>query len=54
MQSAGQYTMVSRDHKVKFGDRTFRVVLYGAYNAFGLIGPEKNGIAVLEIGRAHV
>lgn len=54
MQSAGQYTMVSRDHKVKFGDRTFRVVLYGAYNAFGLIGPEKNGIAVLDEDRMQV
>jgi hypothetical protein len=27
--------------------RKFRVLLYGAYNAFGLIGPEFNGIAVL-------
>lgn len=48
MQSIGQYTMVSRDETLKFGDRQFRVVLYGAYNAFGLIGPEKNGIAVLD------
>ena len=25
----------------------FRVITYQAYNAFGLIGPEKNGIAIL-------
>lgn len=28
--------------------RSFRVLVYGAYDAFGLIGPEKNGIAVLD------
>jgi hypothetical protein len=48
MQSIGQYAMVSQDQVLKFGNRTFRVVLYGAYNAYGLIGPEKNGIAVLD------
>lgn len=54
MQSVGQYTMVSQDKTLKFGNRTFRVVLYGAYNAFGLIGPEKNGIAVLDEDRMLV
>lgn len=48
MNSVGQYTMVARDKTLKFGTRTFRVVLYGAYNAMGLIGTEHNGIAVLD------
>lgn len=48
MQSIGQYAMVSRERTLKFENRKFRVVLYGAYDAFGLIGPEKNGIAVLD------
>lgn len=30
------------------GKRTFRVCIYKAYNAFGLIGTEKSGIAVLD------
>lgn len=54
MQSIGQYAMVSQDQVLKFGGRTFRVVLYGAYNAYGLIGPEKNGIAVLDEDRMQV
>jgi hypothetical protein len=54
MNSVGQYTMVSRDKSVKFGDRSFRVVLYGAYNAMGLIGTEHNGIAVLDEDRMQV
>jgi hypothetical protein len=36
--------MVSRD--VSRG--RYRLVVYGAFNAFGLIGSEKNGIAVLD------
>ena len=28
------------------GGYTVRVLLYGAYNAYGLIGPEHNGIAI--------
>lgn len=54
MQSIGQYTLVSQDKTLKFGNRTFRVLLYGAYNAFGLIGPEQNGIAVLDENRMLV
>jgi hypothetical protein len=54
MNSVGQYTMVSRDESVRFGDRSFRVVLYGAYNAMGLIGTEHNGIAVLDEDRRQV
>lgn len=48
MICVGQYAMVFRDETLKFGNRTFRVILYGAYNAMGLIGTEKNGIAVLD------
>ncbi len=33
--------------KTKAGKRRFRVVIHGAYNAFGLIGPEMNGVAIL-------
>lgn len=54
MQSVGQYTMVAGDKALKFGNRTFRVVLYGAYNAYGLIGTENNGIAVLDEDSARV
>lgn len=54
MNSVGQYAMVSRDETLKFGNRTFRVVLYGAYNAHGLIGTENNGIAVLDEDRMQV
>lgn len=54
MNSIGQYAMVSQNEVLKFGNRTFRVVLYGAYNAFGLIGPEKNGIAILDDDRRAV
>lgn len=46
--SVGQYEMVSRDATRTCCGRTLRVVLYGAYNAMGLIGPECNGIAILD------
>jgi hypothetical protein len=29
--------------------RTYHIIGYGAYNAFGLIGTEKNGIAICSI-----
>jgi len=54
MKIVGQYTMVSRDRTLSFGSRSFRVVLYGAYNAMGLVGPEKNGIAILDEDRMQV
>ena len=54
MNSVGQYTMVAKDQSLKFGNRSFRVLLYGAYNAMGLIGTEKNGIAVLDEDRRQV
>ena len=46
--SVGQYEMVSRDATRTCCGRTLRIVLYGAYNALGLIGPEMNGIAILD------
>ena len=54
MNSVGQYTMVCHDKTLKFGKRSFRVLVYGAYNACGLIGPENNGIAVLDEDRMQV
>lgn len=45
----GPYTAVSKDQTRYFmGKQGYRFVLYGAYNAFGLIGTEMNGIAVLD------
>ena len=48
----GPYMGVSREKVVKFRvgrkARSFRVLIYAAYNAMGLIGSEHNGIAVLD------
>lgn len=42
------YMGVTDDFIKELADgRKFRVILYGAYNAMGLIGPEFNGIAIL-------
>ena len=30
------------------GTRKFRIIVYQAYNAYGLIGPEMNGVAILD------
>lgn len=35
----------------KHGERSFRVALYNAYNAHGLIGSEHNGIVILDQNR---
>ncbi|WP_018234291.1 DUF7417 domain-containing protein [Thioalkalivibrio thiocyanodenitrificans] len=49
LPDVGPYAKVSADKQLSFDNgRTFRIVLYGAYNARGLIGSEKNGIAVLD------
>jgi hypothetical protein len=42
----GPYVGVSRDEHRP--DKRFRLVLYGAYDALGLIGSECNGILVLD------
>ncbi len=44
----GPYTMIRRNETIAFGNRKFILLLYGAYNAMGLIGSECNGIAVLD------
>jgi hypothetical protein len=52
LPSIGPYLGVSLDSKVTFqtgsGPRTFRVIVYAAYNAYGLIGSEHNGIAIFD------
>ena len=50
----GQYVGVCMTTDRNFGNRTFRVVLYGALNACGLIGSEHNGVAILDMGKVHV
>ena len=55
----GPYTGISYDQTVtitrpangrkqKASERTFRIAIYGAYNAMGLIGSECNGIVILD------
>lgn len=44
----GPFMGVQLDTVVTKNKRKFRVVLYAAYNAFGLIGPEMNGVAILD------
>lgn len=48
LKSVGPYTWVSRDVTSDKGQGVYRFIVYGAYNAFGLIGSELNGIAVLD------
>jgi hypothetical protein len=52
LKSVGPYIGVQKDEKVvktlDGKERTFRLLLYGAYNAFGLIGSESNGVVVLD------
>lgn len=44
---AGQYVGLSGDLTRRHALGDLRIILYGAYDAFGLIGPEHNGVAVL-------
>lgn len=49
----GPYMGISADATVEFQvtektKRKFRILVYGAYNAFGLIGSEENGILILD------
>lgn len=47
--SIAPYMYISRDQVKTLADgRKYRLIIYGAYNALGLIGTEKNGIAVLD------
>ena len=50
----GPYERVSRNETRKVGDEDLRLVLYGAYNAMGLVGSECNGVAVLSDTRMTV
>ena len=48
-KQVGPFVGVSADQVRTFPNgRSFRFLVYGAYNAFGLIGSEKNGVAVLD------
>ncbi len=48
-KTVGPFVGVCADSTRTFPNgRQFRFLVYGAYNAFGLIGPEKNGVAVLD------
>lgn len=44
------YTFVRADEQKHFKrqGRNFRLLISGAYNAYGLIGPEINGIVILD------
>lgn len=43
------FTFISKQATLDFGDKgQYIVVIYGAYDAMGLIGTEKNGIGVLD------
>lgn len=44
----GPFVGVTHDRRVIYGDREFRIIAYCAYNAGGLIGPEMNGVAILD------
>lgn len=52
LPDVGPYTFVSREATVNKNAgksrRSFRIIIYGAYNAMGLIGSECNGIAILD------
>lgn len=54
----GPYRGIQFDETVSFetpdGTRTFRVLTYQAYDAFGLIGSECNGIVILDEDGKHV
>jgi hypothetical protein len=50
----GPFEGVGRDEKRMVGDDEYRIIQYSAYNAMGLIGTERNGIAVLSETRRQV
>lgn len=47
LKEIGPYTRVAYDEKRMYRGTEFRIVVYGAYNAMGLVGSEVNGIVVL-------
>lgn len=50
----GPYVGVSRDQIRQVGNEKYRILLYSAYNAMGLVGYESNGISVLSEDRSNV
>jgi hypothetical protein len=50
---AGQYVGVSLDTTRRIKGHTIRIVVYGAYDAMGLIGSQHNGVAVLLDDPSH-
>lgn len=48
LTDVGPYVRVAFDQKRNCDERQFRIVVYGAYNAMGLIGSECNGIVILQ------
>ncbi len=55
LPSDGQFMYIESKREITFcGDGELRVIAFGAYNAFGLIGPEMGGVAVIDIRRRSV
>ena len=60
LPSLGPYVGISYDRTVVFHQddesitRTFRLLIYGAFNALGLIGSECNGIVILDVDQLVV
>ena len=51
----GPYVGVQGEYVKKFKNgRSFRIAIYGAYDAYGLIGSEKNGILILDENKMQV
>lgn len=50
----GQFVGVSMTTDRHFGDRTFRVLIYGAQMMGGGFASEHNGIAVIDLDTMHV
>ena len=54
-KQVGPFMGVSFDKVKKFRNgRAFRILVYQAYNAFGLIGSECNGVAILDENKKSV
>lgn len=53
--AVGPYVGVQADHCKELADgRRFRLIVYAAYSALGLIGTECNGIAILDEDKLQV
>ena len=49
LKRIGPYVGVSTETTIKYPVGSFHVWIYGAYDAFGLIGSECNGIAIADL-----